>query len=76
MWGGGVCVGVCVGGGGGGGGGGGRASLYGSAHDDHVREIAFETSSPKGNDRSPESHYTCCKFALKQLRGLSKKFVD
>ena len=26
-----------------------------------------ETSSPKGNDRSPESHYTCCKFALKQL---------
>ena len=26
-----------------------------------------KTSSPKGNDRSPESHYTCCKFALKQL---------
>ena len=26
-----------------------------------------QTSSPKGNDRSPESHYTCCKFALKQL---------
>ena len=25
------------------------------------------TSSPKGNDRSPASHYTCCKFALKQL---------
>ena len=24
-----------------------------------------KTSSPKGNDRSPESHYTCCKFALK-----------
>ena len=28
---------------------------------------SWVTSSPKGNDRSPESHYTCCKFALKQL---------
>ena len=34
-----------------------------------LNELAKKTrtSSPKGNDRAPESHYTCCKFALKQL---------